>query len=202
MKKLLSLILCLILCLSLVACNVEESQTTEGTKDSQQTEGTKDTQQTENSKNTQRTESTAENEDDKKQEDTSFVEPTDPDYLYVKSLGIERMVLEELVFGIEDFFYKEYTLRENYKEMKIVLDFLDSLVLEDLGTSSYKMIDSGWGIDISYTGKSGITYYDYGRNRIRITGDYDRDGDYDDKDYRLLGVDDNMPFDTFFKSLK
>ncbi len=52
MKKLLSLILCLILCLSLVACNVEESQTTEGTKGTQQTEGTSNTKATNTTRET------------------------------------------------------------------------------------------------------------------------------------------------------
>ena len=46
MKKLLSLILCLVLCLSLFACNSEEVQTSEKTKSTQQTENTKYTQQT------------------------------------------------------------------------------------------------------------------------------------------------------------
>ena len=40
MRKLLSLILCLILCLSLFACNTEEMQTTTGTKDTQTTQHT------------------------------------------------------------------------------------------------------------------------------------------------------------------
>ena len=46
MKKLISIILCLIICLSLFACNAEEVQTTAGTKATKQTEDTKDTQQT------------------------------------------------------------------------------------------------------------------------------------------------------------
>jgi uncharacterized lipoprotein YehR (DUF1307 family) len=185
MKKLLSLILCLILCLSLFACNSEETQTTEG------------------SKNTQQTESTEGNEDDKKQEDTSFVEPTDPDYLYVKSLGIDKIVLEDAVYiEDEDTFHREYILQENYKEMKIVLDYIDTLVLEDLGTSSYKKIDSGWKIYIHYTDQSSIDYFDYGRNRIRIFGDYDKDGEVEDADFRLISVGDNMLFKAFFESLE
>ena len=44
MKKLLSLILCLILCLSLLACNSEGARTTVGGKTTKQTEGTKATQ--------------------------------------------------------------------------------------------------------------------------------------------------------------
>jgi hypothetical protein len=194
MKKLLSLLLCLILCLSLFACNSEETQTTEGTKDTQQTEG---------SKNTQQTESTEGNEDDKKQEDTSFVEPTDPDYLYVKSLGIDKIVLEDAVYiEDEDTFHREYILQENYKEMKIVLDYIDTLVLEDLGTSSYKKINSGWRIYVHYTDQPSIDYFDYGRNRIRIFGDYDRDGEVEDADFRLISVGDNMLFKAFFESLE
>ena len=46
MKKLLSFLLCLILCLSLFACNSEAGQTTKATNKTQQTEGTKNTQQT------------------------------------------------------------------------------------------------------------------------------------------------------------
>lgn len=52
MKKLLSLILCLILCFSLFACNAEEAQSTSGTTDTKQTAGTKNSQPSESTKPT------------------------------------------------------------------------------------------------------------------------------------------------------
>ena len=104
MKRIISLTLCLILCLSLFACNVEET-TVESTKESQQTENTsnsattettedtsisattettddtKETQQTEGTKDTHQTENTGSSSDKENQEITT----TEPKEIFLST---------------------------------------------------------------------------------------------------------------------
>ena len=70
MKKIISLTLCLILCLSLFACNVEKT-TAESTKESQQTENTSSSATTETTEDTSISATTETTENTQQTEDTS-----------------------------------------------------------------------------------------------------------------------------------
>jgi hypothetical protein len=131
---------------------------------------------------------------------TDFPEPSDPDYIYLKSMEIERIILKE-IGGMETQYYKEYFLSENFTEMKAVIDFVDSLAFEK--TKPWWVCDGGGCfITVYYTDGSSVKYIDYGRGRINISGDYDRDGISDSYGYSLIGVDDNTSFRTLFETLK
>ena len=70
MKKIISLTLCLILCLSLFACNTEEDKPTVNTSDTQTTVNTSDTQTTVNTSDTQITVNTSDTQTTENTSDT------------------------------------------------------------------------------------------------------------------------------------
>ena len=140
MKKLLSLILCLILCLSLFACNSEETQTTEGTKDTQQTEGTKN----------------------------STLENTEIEYSFFDVADITLIDSIETFPGfVPEEYINEYDTVFNAETIQEILEYLGSFKLKK--AEYVPTICSGAGCRLKFQNENIITVRFEVKNKVDIT---------------------------------
>ena len=192
MKKILSILLCIILCIATLSCNSTSAEKEQKkAKDSSTTDSSAPTQSSEStSTSTQNTELT------ESIQTTKPIDATDPNYLYVKEMGIEKIVITRgHGYGETSI---EYCFPADSEKIKYVLDFLDSLVFTDIHRDTSGLMGGGIDIGIIYDNQTVKNVFALG-DCVRVSGDYD--GNYQKIWYRMIGG--SYPtFKEFFATLE